>query len=241
MGDSRFNDRDWIRGEVERLAPWYYAFDLNGVRTDGGTPCDHHGHRRVSLPEGAALYLKGRTVLDVGCNEGGYSFAALDHGAAHVDGLDCRSVNIEKASFAAEALGYENVRFHVASCDSWLQRDPEPVDYVFLCGLLYHLPEPWRTIGEFCALARKGVYVTSVLHGGKDGYTAQYETDTIAGNENPEKVSMMPNTTETLVSEFTAHGFHPLHMGEGRAPELWGGCWLFLKNCRRLLRQAETP
>ena len=42
-------EREAIRAEVERLAPWYYAFDLHGVRTDLTAPCDHHGHRRVTI------------------------------------------------------------------------------------------------------------------------------------------------------------------------------------------------
>src|SRR3954447_26233719 len=100
--------REEIEREVRRLAPWYYLFDLNGIRTDITRPFDQHGHRTVSIQERFAPYFQGRTVLDVGCNEGGYSFCALDCGAASVVGFDCREINIEKARFVARVRGYDD-------------------------------------------------------------------------------------------------------------------------------------
>ena len=76
-------NRREIEHEVRRLSPWYYRFDLGGVLTDTTPACDRHGHRSVSLT-GGERFLAGRTVLDVACNEGGYSFAALDVGAERV-------------------------------------------------------------------------------------------------------------------------------------------------------------
>ena len=223
-------DRREIEREVRRLSPWYYLYDLDGVRTDVTPPCDRHGHRTVSLT-GSGRFLAGRTVLDVGCNEGGYSFAALDNGAARVTGIDVRPVNVEKARFVARVQGRANAEFHVASCDSWLERDPEPVDVVFLCGLLYHLVEPWKTIEQYCALAREGVFVTCVLAGGSDGYTPFPEQENIAASADPALVSQMPNTSRTIVKEFEKHGFLPRYIGESRSEHFWGGCSLFFQNC----------
>jgi SAM-dependent methyltransferase len=227
-------DRARIESEVRRLAPWYYRWDLEGVSTDLCPPCDHHGFRIARLPDAAANVLTGRTVLDVACNEGGYSFSALERGAAHVTGFDVRAINVEKARFVAEVRGIENARFQVASCDSWLERDPEPVDYVFLCGLLYHLVEPWRTIGEYCRLARRGVFVTCVLNGGADGYTPFPEEEGIAASEDPDELSQMPNTSRTIIAEFVRHGFLPVHVAEDRTPSdagFWGGCGLLFRRC----------
>ena len=234
-------DRHEIEREVRRLSPWYYRFDLDGVRTDLGPPCDRHGHRSVSLI-GGERFLAGRTVLDVACNEGGYSFAALDAGAARVIGFDVRAINVEKARFVAKVQGRANAEFHVASCDSWLERDPPPVDVVFLCGLLYHLVEPWKTIEQYCALAREGVFVTCVLAGGPDGYTPFPEQENIAASADPALVSQMPNTTRTIVKEFEKHGFLPRYVGESRSEHFWGGCSVLFQKCGAWRgRAAEGP
>ncbi len=72
---------DQIEREVLRLAPWYYQFDLHGVRTDTTLPGDRYGHRTISPQWGEGI-VEGKTVLDVGCNEGYRSFVSLDNGAA---------------------------------------------------------------------------------------------------------------------------------------------------------------
>jgi SAM-dependent methyltransferase len=241
-------NRTELEGEVRRLSPWYYRFDLDGVRTDITAPCDHHGHREVALPPAASLYLQGKTVLDVGCNEGGYSLAALQAGARRLDGVDCRSINVEKARLVARIRGYGNADFHVSDADAWVRENPNAsYDYVFLCGLLYHLPRPWETIRQFTHVAREGIFLTCVLAGGADGYSAFPEAEGIAASHDPSELSMMPNTTRTLAREFEKHSYYPAFVGENKAGAFSGGCSLFVKNCkavgpdrRPLLRRSTT-
>lgn len=238
-------DVETLRREIERLSPWYYRHDLGAISTDITPPCDHHGHREAHLPEGLAPFLAGRTVLDVACNEGGYSFQAVERGAREVHGFDVRAINVEKGSFVAKVRGIDNVHFEASSCDEWIRSSDATFDYVFLCGLLYHLPEPWRTIREYAARAREGMWVTCVLNGGPEGYTPFPERETIAASEDPDEMSQMPNSTRTLVEEFAQHGFLPLYVHENRKTEFWGACALFLRNVKPFgdleHRPAEGP
>jgi hypothetical protein len=168
----------------------------------------------------------------MGCNEGGYAFSALERGARHVDAVDCRPVNVEKGRFVAKLRSASGVSFDVADVDSWLAAHPgAKYDYVFLFGLLYHLPEPWRTIQSFCEVAREGVLLTCVLAGGDDGYTVFHEQECIGASFRAQ-TAMMPNTTRTLVHEFARHGFYPAFLGENRTRDFWGGCSLLAVNCR---------
>ena len=227
-------DREEIENEVRRLAPWYYLFDLSGVRTDIAPPCDDFGHRaEPRLPDAARIEIAGRSVLDCGCNEGGYSFSAVDCGASHVDAFDVRDINVEKARFVAKVRGIREVAFQVSSCDEWIESTTRSWDFVLLCGLLYHLVEPWKTIADMCARAERGVFVTCVLAGGEDGYTPLFEEDNLAASEDPTVASQKPNTARTIVGEFAKHGFHPVLLSESRRDlDGLGGCSVFFRRLR---------
>ncbi len=232
-------ERAEIEREVHRLAPWYYLFDLNGVRTDVAPPIHDHVFRTVHFPRVAEGFWNGKTVLDVACNEGAYSFGALEAGVARVDAFDVRASNIEKARFVQSVLGCDGVEFRVASIEEWLAERDDEYDFVMLNGILYHLVEPWNVIRDFCKRAKEGILTTCVLHGGEDGYTRYSELDN-AGASADSVDSMMPNTTNTLVQEFAKHGFHPAHVQESRVDVFWGSCSLFLYRGREDV-DVEAP
>ncbi len=224
-------ERDRIEAEVRRLAPWRCRFELGEVATDIAATNEAGALRSVRLPNVARAALVGRTVLDAGCNEGGYSFAALDYGALSVTGFDAALSNIEKARFVASVRGDDNVEFHVASCGEWLQRSRTPVDYVFLCGVLADFPDPQPILHGLSRLASRGVFVTSPLAGGAHGYTTR-------------GAAAVPNSAKTLLHEFAPYGLFPQYIAERRTrkpDELWGECSLLLKRSALLAGDANEP
>ena len=219
-----------IEREVQRLAPWFYAWDLDGISTTTTDPRDAEGHRRVDLAAISAELWAGRSVLDVGCNEGGWAVSALDHGASRVVGFDCHPHTIERARFVRSVQGRLDLELHVESTDSWLEKHPgERFDYVFLCDLLHRQPDPWRIIEQYCGVAERGVLVTTALYGGADGYTPVPDGGPSDLRLDPVALPVMPNTTNTLFLEFAKHGFHPRYFSESRNGEHWGTCVVWLE------------
>lgn len=51
--------------------------------------------------------IKGKTVLDIGCNDGSLLFWALDNGAKEVFGVDTVEENLENAVHISKEYGYE--------------------------------------------------------------------------------------------------------------------------------------
>lgn len=116
------------------------------------------GH--VSLPERyhrlIETHAPGKRFLDVGCLwnvHGAYAFYALERGAAEVVGLD---VTPATAEFVAEnARRGERVRFvHHDVNDPALADRLGRFDVVFCSGVLYHVPNPIRTLERLRALCR---------------------------------------------------------------------------------------
>jgi SAM-dependent methyltransferase len=109
--------------------------------------------------------LKGRRVLDLGCNAGYFSLQALEWGCDFVLGLDGREMHVDQANFVFETKGidperYEFVTGDVNSMDlsSW-----GPFDVVLCLGLLYHISDPASLINRIAGLNLKILVIDTTL------------------------------------------------------------------------------
>jgi hypothetical protein len=67
--------------------------------------------------------------------------------------LEGREANLRKARFVQELLQARNVEFAQANLEHAELAQFEEFDAVFCCGLLYHLPEPWKLIEQLPRIA----------------------------------------------------------------------------------------
>jgi tRNA (mo5U34)-methyltransferase len=84
--------------------------------------------------------LKGKTVLDVGCNAGFYSIEMKSRGAARVVGIDADADYLAQARFAADILGVDIEFRHLDVYD--VGKLGERFDLVLFLGVFYHLRHP---------------------------------------------------------------------------------------------------
>src|SRR5690349_25791 len=91
----------------ERIAAfprWHYEFDLQGEKTPIYDPTRRNRHlqRRKyffdPLVQLAGGSLKGKRVLDLGCNAGYWSLLAAQAGADYVLGIDGRQMHIDQSN-----------------------------------------------------------------------------------------------------------------------------------------------
>lgn len=143
-------DADALRQRVEAFDWWNYAIDLGGgVTTPVREPSSvnrHEQRRRYffdALVRACDGGLAGKRVLDLGCNAGFWSLAAIEAGADHVHGVDGRSVHVEQATLVFEAKGVPHHRWSFEVADVLdLDRAPGTFDVVLCLGLLYHVDRP---------------------------------------------------------------------------------------------------
>jgi tRNA (mo5U34)-methyltransferase len=130
-----------IRERARDLGPWFHNINLKGVQTApdhflGDYPRVKWARFADALPSD----LRGKTVLDIGCNGGFYAMEMKRRGAAHVVGIDFDEDYLAQARFAAEVEGLqiEFARLSVYDVAALRQR----FDIVFFIGVLYHLRHP---------------------------------------------------------------------------------------------------
>ena len=138
---SRAYSPEEIRDRLARLGKWFHNIDLNGV----WTASDHFlgDYPNVKWREFAASIpadLRGKTVLDIGCNGGFYSIEMKRRGADRVLAIDSDEDYLAQARFAAEVLGAE-VEFRRMSVYD-VASIGEKFDLVLFMGVVYHLRYP---------------------------------------------------------------------------------------------------
>lgn len=137
---SELNENE-LREKIQTLGPWFHNLRLRGIETApehflGNYPEVKFESFRAALPED----MTGKSVLDIGCNAGFYSFEMKRRGAARVLGIDTDPGYLRQARFAAEVTGMD-VEFRQLAVWEVAQLG-ERFDLVIFMGVLYHLRHP---------------------------------------------------------------------------------------------------
>lgn len=94
------------------------------------------------------------SIVDLGANEGGFTLAFAQMGAARAVGVEARSINVQRAELARALLGVERAEFVVDDVKDALGR-LGVFDVVFASGILYHLSDPAAALAAMRAACSK--------------------------------------------------------------------------------------
>jgi tRNA (mo5U34)-methyltransferase len=160
--------REQIARRVSELGDWFHNLDLDGVRTApnhflGDYPAVKWRRFEQALPED----LRGKSVLDIGCNAGFYSIEMKRRGAERVLGLDTDEAYLAQARFAAEVCGAD-VELHKLSVYDVAELR-ERFDLVLFTGVFYHLRHPLLALDLIHEhVARDMLVFQSMLRGSEE-------------------------------------------------------------------------
>ncbi|HVL66481.1 MAG TPA: TIGR04290 family methyltransferase [Vicinamibacterales bacterium] len=170
-------DRATIERRVAELGDWFHNLDLNGVQT---APRHFLGdYPRVKWERFAHAIpgdLRGRTVLDIGCNAGFYAIEMKRRGADRVVAVDSDPRYLAQARFAAEVLGAD-IEFREMSVYR-LPALEERFDLVLFMGVLYHLRYPLLALDILHEHVTRDLLVfQSMLRGSSEVGTFSHDYD----------------------------------------------------------------
>ncbi len=130
-----------IRERIAELGDWFHNINLRGQSTAPNHFLgDYPAIKWRAFAHAVPADLRGRTVLDIGCNGGFYSIEMKRRGADRVVGIDWDERYLNQARFAADVSGVsiELRRLSVYDVAALRQR----FDVVLFMGVLYHLRHP---------------------------------------------------------------------------------------------------
>lgn len=106
--------------------------------------------------------VKGRTLLDIACNWGGFSVEGRLRGARNVVGFDIREGNVNKAKLLLEHYGLDGISFR--QMDLYQFQPKRQFDVVFNLGLMYHITQPVEMMKKTYDLTREIAVIDTVTH-----------------------------------------------------------------------------
>lgn len=135
--------RDEIFAGLKVLEPWFHRIDLgDGIFTKTesvmGEPVDHPRETWELVQQCLPADLRGKSVLDVGCNGGFYSVEVKRRGAGRVLGVDGQRQHVRQALFVRKVLGLE-LEFRRLSVYDLRPGTIGRFDITLALGLVYHL------------------------------------------------------------------------------------------------------
>ncbi|HEX5103466.1 MAG TPA: DUF1698 domain-containing protein [Pirellulaceae bacterium] len=146
----------WTEADLqEALAryPFYHIIRLNESLTTPGNPAFLPA-QRLCLKQLKSLDLTGKRVLDIGCRDGLYSFAAESLGAAEVIGID-NDLSPAATEFLIPYFDSQ-VRMHQMNVYDLTRQTFGQFDVVIFPGVLYHLRYPFWALKAIRDVLRVG-------------------------------------------------------------------------------------
>jgi SAM-dependent methyltransferase len=122
-----------------------------------------------------AALLAGRRVLDLGCHDGRWSFAALDADARHVIGIEARAHLVKKAAENFNHYGVPTGSYDFVTGDAieaLRALKPASIDVVMCLGFFYHTLEHMRLLLEARRLGAEYIIIDTSISAAKEPIVA---------------------------------------------------------------------
>lgn len=147
---------------------WYHEFEFPGGFKAGPVTHDSDAHRRLwrFIQQNLdGIDFAGKTVLDIGCWDGYWSFYAERRGASHVLATDDASQNWagSKGLVLAKELLKSNVETNLGVSVYELEKLSKRFDIVLCLGVYYHLIDPFFAFAQIRHVCHENTVV--VLEG----------------------------------------------------------------------------
>jgi tRNA (mo5U34)-methyltransferase len=173
---------DAVFEDACRTLTWFHSVPFGAGRY---TP----GHKRLGQMNREArswkfpFDLSGKTMLDIGCADGGWSVHALLRGATSVTSVDVQQTGGRRYLQDKKLFP---INFLTLDLFSHEFNTIEPADFVLFSGVLYHVHDPIEALKRLRRVTREFAILETLVDerlGVSVPYSVFYENDELAGDK----------------------------------------------------------
>lgn len=97
--------------------------------------------------------LSGKSVLELGPMEASHTYQLQTLGAKNITAIESNTRSFLKCLVAKEILNIDRATFLCGDFVSYMEQEKPKADLCLACGVLYHMTDPLKMIGEACKSA----------------------------------------------------------------------------------------
>ena len=139
--------KEEIKKNLERNNTWYHTININGIQTKNSRTSSKY---QMWVSQIIPVDLTGKSILDVGCSDGFYSFLCEHRNANRVLAIDYEGFDLQKKMPESEKrINVNNFELYKKLLDSKVEYRnldvnnidliKETFDFVLFFGIYYHL------------------------------------------------------------------------------------------------------
>ena len=153
---------------LSKMGHWYHNLTFGGIDTNP-TDTDYPARRWRHFEPFVADDLRGKVVLDIGCDAGFFSLEFKRRGAERVVSIDIMAYRVAQTRFASYwfDLPLEPRQLSVYDVEA-LNID---FDVVMFPGVLYHLKHPLYALEKISSVCRDTMYFQSAMRGSEGDFS----------------------------------------------------------------------
>src|SRR5262245_947917 len=158
----RESNDDALQHTIAKLGPWYHDIEIAPQVSTKPVNKQYMANRWGFLKPFVPDDLTGKSVLDIGCNAGFFSFEMKKRNAARVVGVDIMPHVLAQARFLSHWFKQpiELRELGVYDIESLGQ-----FDVVVFIGVLYHLRHPLYALEKVASVCKETMFLQSLLRG----------------------------------------------------------------------------
>ena len=198
--------KEEIKKNLEQNNTWYHTININGIQTKNSRTSSKY---QMWVSQIIPVDLTGKSILDVGCSDGFYSFLCEQRNANRVLGIDYEGFDLQKKLPESEKkINANNFKLYKKFLDSKVEYRnldvnnidliKETFDFVLFFGIYYHLENLVSVLKKIYSVVNDSVFLAGHILESENPIMYYYDTTQI--KDDPDFFSQIVASPQCLIN-----------------------------------------
>ena len=198
--------KEEIKQNLEQNNTWYHTININGIQTKNSRTSSKY---QMWVSQIIPVDLTGKSILDVGCSDGFYSFLCEHRNANRVLAIDYEGFDLQKKMPESEKrINVNNFELYKKLLDSKVEYRnldvnnidliKETFDFVLFFGIYYHLENLISVLKKIYSVVNDSVFLAG--HILESEHPIMYYYDTSKDNDLSNQFAPIVASSQCLIN-----------------------------------------